>query len=228
MTIEYRAVLLALLAPTTLAGQDNPFALTGGSVKSAYIVYKMTSKQQPGTPTAYEIGVTPDRWITRMVFEIPGKKDTMTLVTATSGDSQYTYTRMGSQRAEGEVSRILRPHLAREYAALNAAGKARFKENLKLVSKSSESGSSEVGSEFITLTGEKQGSETIGGHKCDVYQRGAATACVLPQAPLVMLRWTDEEQGVSVLAKKITRSSHSAERGALAEEAGLRRCRVRP
>ncbi|HKH84286.1 MAG TPA: hypothetical protein VKA25_11415 [Gemmatimonadales bacterium] len=39
---------------------------------------------------------------------------------------------MSSQSSEGEVSPALRFHLAREYAALDAAGKSRFKQNLKL------------------------------------------------------------------------------------------------
>lgn len=111
---------------------------------------------------------------------------------------------MGSQRGDGKVSPTLRPHLAREYAALDAAGKARFKENVRLVFKSSELSSSSDADELIMLVGDKTGSETIAGHKCDVYKRGKTTVCMLPQAPRVMLRWTDEKQGVSIVAKKIT------------------------
>jgi hypothetical protein len=197
----------SLLSPVALTAQQNPFALTGGSVKSAYIVYdvKTTKQQGPGMgPVSYELGVTPDRWMLRIVtlFQIAGKKDTMTSLMVSTGDSQYTYIKMGSERGEGEVSRIMRRDLAREYAALDAGGKARFKENIKLVTQSS--GSSDAADQVITLAGQKKGSETIAGHTCDVYQRGEVTACVLPQAPMVILRWTDGKQGTTAVAKKIT------------------------
>ncbi|MGH7510478.1 MAG: hypothetical protein ACREMZ_13550 [Gemmatimonadales bacterium] len=204
----YRTALLALLTPAAAAGQDNPFALTGGSVKSAYIVYEVTGKPQPdnpmaAAPTVAELGVAPDRWMLRMVapFELAGKKDTMKTVVVASGDSQYTYLQMGPGRGDGEVSVILRRHLAREYATLDAAGKSRFRENLKLVGQSS---MSDVSDEYITLTGEKKGSETIAGHKCDVYQREETTLCVMPQAPGVVLRSTDASTGLTLVAKKVT------------------------
>ncbi len=195
-----------LAAP--LAAQENPFAFTGGAVKSAYIVYDiMTKEKGVAAGASWEIGVAPDRWIMKSVmpFEMGGNKDTLRSLVVTTRDSQYKYTRMGSQPGEGEVSPLLRPHLAREYAALNAAGKARFKENVKLItSSSSGTGSSSDADELIMLTGEKTGSETIGGHKCDLYKRATVTACVMPQAPMVVLRWMDEKQGINIVAKKIT------------------------
>ncbi len=194
-----------LVAP--LAAQDNPFAFTGGSVKSAYIVYNITSAEKGAAAGAsWEIGVAPDRWIMKstMPFELAGKKDTMRMLIVSTRDSQYTYTVMGKER-EGKVSPQLRPHLAREYAALNTAGKARFSENVKLLTNSGSSGmgSSSDANSIITLTGQKIGSETIGGHKCDVYKREEVTACVIPGAPLVALRWSDTKQGLSMVAKTI-------------------------
>lgn len=206
--MRYHSVIVCgslLAAP--LAAQDNPFALTGGPVKSAYIVYDITTKQ-PGAAAgaSWEMGVDANRWIikTFMPFEIGGKKDTMRTLMVSTRDSQYTYTVMGGGR-EGTVSPLLRPHVAREYAALNAAGKARFKENVKLIAGGSSTlGSSSDANELITLTGQKLGSETVGGLKCDVYKRDKVTACVVPGAPMVMLRWTDEKQGTTLVAKKIT------------------------
>jgi hypothetical protein len=195
---------LLLVAPLA-AAQDNPFSFTGGSVKSAYIVYTLTSTK-PGVSggAGWEMGLTPDRWIikTVMPYELAGKKDTMRMLVFTTRDSQYTYTVMGNER-EGKVSPQIRPHLAREYAALNAAGKARFKENLKLLTGSSPLGSSSDADYLISMTGEKIGSETIGGHKCDVYKHDKVTACVVPGAPLVALRWNDEKQGLKMVAKTI-------------------------
>jgi hypothetical protein len=199
----WNTVLLA--AP--LAAQDNPFAFTGGSVKSAYIVYNITSANKGAAAgTSWEIGIAPDSWIMKstMPFEIAGKKDTMRVITLTTRDSQYTYTVMGKER-QAKVTAQLRPHLAREYAALNAAGKARFRENVKLLANS---GSSGMGSDtdansLITLTGEKVGSETVAGHKCDVYKREEVTACVVPGAPMVALRWSDAKQGLNMVAKTI-------------------------
>jgi hypothetical protein len=164
------------------------------------------SKQQQGAAGTYELGVAPDRWIMRMTtpFEIAGKKDTLRALAVTTRDSQYSYNQMGSEGTQGEVSATLRPHLAREYAALNASGKARFRENVKLVTKAEELGSNDDPGSLITLTGDKTGSETIGGHKCDVYKHGKVTACVMPQAPMVMLRWNDENQGLNMVARKIT------------------------
>ena len=199
-------VLGGLLPAAPLAGQDNPFAFTGGSVKSAYIVYDVVTKGKPAAGMAYEIGVAPDRWIMKMKtpFEMGGKKDTALMLAVTTRDSQYTYHAMGSQRGEGEVSPTLRSYLAKEYAALSAAEKTRFRENVRVFTKADESASSSDADALIAITGDKAGSETIGGHNCDVYKRGKATACVMPQAPMVMLRWTDEKQGITMLAKKIT------------------------
>jgi len=139
-----------------------------------------------------------------MPFEMGGKKDTLRMLVITTRDSMYSYTVMGAHR-EGKVSPLLRPHVAREYAALNAAGKARFKENLKLIAGGSTTlGSSSDADEVITLTGQKLGSETVAGHKCDVYKRPKMTACVIPGAPMVMLRWNDEKQGTTLVARKVT------------------------
>jgi hypothetical protein len=68
-------------------------------------------------------------------------------------------------------------------------------------------GSGSDANSLITITGQKLGSETIGGHKCDVYRRKKVTACVVPDAPLVVLRWSDEEQGLSMVAKTIKLNS---------------------
>ena len=203
--LHNRVIPLSLMLAGPLAAQENPFALTGGSVKSAYITYDLTTKTKQGSPSTWELGVAADRMIMRMVvpFEAGGKKDTVRTLAVTTRDSQYTYTRMTSQPADGEVSPLLRPYLAREYAALDAAGKARFRQNVQLLAKS-ESGSSSDMDALISLTGEKTGSETIGGHRCDVYKRGDVTACVIPNAPMVMLRWSNAKDGVSMTAKKVT------------------------
>ncbi len=204
--LRNRVFLVGLvLAASPLAAQDNPFALTGGSVKSAHITYDLATKTNQGAPSSWELGVAPDRMIMRMVipFEAGGKKDTVRTLSVTTRDSQYTYTRMSSQPPDGEVSPLLRPYLAREYAALNAADKARFRQNVQLLSKA-ESGSSGDLDALISLTGEKTGSETIGGHKCDVYKRGHVTACVIPNAPMVMLRWSNAKDGMTMMAKKVT------------------------
>ncbi len=198
-----RAAILALLLPGSLAAQDNPFALTGGSVKTAYIVYDVSAqKQQPGAAPTYEMGVAADGMIIKMVmpFEAGGKKDTVRSFVVTTRDSQYTYNKMGGQQS-GEVSAALRPHLAREYAALDASGKARFRENIKLAT---QLGGGSDADAFITLFGEKTGSETIAGHKCDVYKAKEGSACVMPGAPMVMLRWVDPSQGMTMVAKKVT------------------------
>jgi hypothetical protein len=199
-------VLIGVLAAASpLAAQDNPFAFTGGSVKSAYIVYDFTSKGGPLPGATWESGVTQDRWILRMAMpmDMGGKKDTLRSLVVTTRDSQYKYNSLGSQGSDAVVSPTLRFHLAREYAALDAAGKARFKENLKLGTGDNSSASDDMDA-FITLTGEKVGSETVAGHKCDVYKRKAFTACVMPGAPMVMLKWSDPKQNINLVAKKVT------------------------
>ena len=194
-----------LLAASPLAAQDNPFAFTGGSVKTAYIVYELMNKEGAVQGTTWESGVAQDRWIMRMVMpvDLGGKKDTMRSLIITTRDSQYKYNTMGSQGSDAEVSPTLRFHLAREYAALDAAGKARFKENLKLGTADNSSASDDMDA-FIMLTGDKVGSETVAGHKCDVYKRKTFTACVMPQAPMVMLKWSDQKQNINLVAKKVT------------------------
>ena len=99
------------------------------------------------------------------------------------------------------MSATLRPHLAREYAALDAAGKTRFRENIKLAT---QLGGGSDADAFVTLFGEKAGSETIAGQKCDVYKMNKTSACVVPGAPMVMLRWVDPSQGTTLVAKKVT------------------------
>jgi hypothetical protein len=206
MRIDGVLALSGMLLAGPLAAQDNPFALTGGAVKSAYIVYDVSSKDKQAQGASYEVGVAPDRWIMRMVtpFELGGKKDTARVIMVTTKDSQYTYSTLGAAAAEGEVSPTLRPHLARAYAGLNAAGKARFRENVKLAVAA---GGSSDADAFMTLIGEKGGSETILGHKCDVYRTRTTTACVVPNAPMVMLRWQDAKQGVNAVARKVTLNS---------------------
>jgi hypothetical protein len=203
MRCELVLVAGGLLLGTPLAAQENPFAFTGGSVKSAYIVYEVTGKDQQGAGTSWEIGVAPDRWLMRMVmpFEMAGKKDTVRTIFATTADSQYSYTSMGAAPAQAEVSPLLRPHLAREYAALASQAKARFQENARMLADADNSSDIDA---FVTLFGKKTGSETVAGHRCDVYQTGQKTACVVPGAPLVMLRWTDPKQGLTMVAKKVT------------------------
>jgi hypothetical protein len=195
----------ALMAASPLAAQDNPFAFTGGSVKTAYIVYDFKTKGSETAGATYESGVAPDRWIIRMVMpvDLGGKKDTLRSLAITTRDSQYKYNTLGSQPSDGEVSPTLRFHLAREYAALDAGGKARFKENLKLGTADNSSAADDMDA-LVMLTGEKVGSETVAGHKCDVYKRKGFTACVVPHAPMVMLRWSDERQGLTLVAKKVT------------------------
>jgi hypothetical protein len=203
MPCDKVVVLGTLLMAAPVAAQENPFAFTGGGVKTAYIVYEVTSSKQQTAGARYEIGVAPDRWIMRMVtpFELAGKKDTLRVWAVTTRDSQYTYNAMGAQPGDAEVNATLRPHLARAYAALDGAGKARFRENVKLAVQKGGSSDAEA---FITLVGEKTGSETIAGHKCDVYKAGKATACVVPGAPMVMLQWSNEKDGVNLTAKKVT------------------------
>jgi hypothetical protein len=191
-----------LLAASPLAAQQNPFAFTGGSVKSAYIVYQENSKQKEVQGSTFEIGVASDRWImrTQAPMEMAGKKDTVRVLAITTRDSQYTFTSMGGQKS-AEASPLMRPHLAREYAALSGSGKDRFRQNLKLAIAAGGSNDSDM---FITLVGDKLGSETIAGHKCDVYKTEKSTACVIPGAPGVMLRWTSQDQGTDIVAKKVT------------------------
>src|SRR5919107_3053556 len=206
MITPRRAAIFALLLPGSLAAQDNPFAITGGSVKTAYIVFDVSSSKQPGggaSGGSYELGIAPDRWIMRLStpFEAGGMKDTMHMLAVTTRDSQYTYSRMGKQSGEGEISPTMRPYLAREYAALDAGGKARFRENVRLAA---ELGGGSDADAFITLFGNKTGTETIAGHKCDVYQYKKTSACVIPGAPMVMLRWVDPAQKANLVAKKVT------------------------
>ena len=190
------------MAASPLAAQDNPFAFTGGSVKSAYIVYDLVGNEKQPKGSSFEIGVAPDRMIIRAKYPVDmgGKKDTLGVLAVTTRDSQYTITSMQG-KPDGEVSPILRPHLAREYAGLNAAAKGRFRENLKLAV---QTGGSSDAEQYMTLVGDKVGSETVAGHKCDVYKAKKVTVCVMPQAPGVMLKWASEENGVDMVARKVT------------------------
>jgi hypothetical protein len=194
-----------LLAASPLAAQESPFSFIGGSVKSAYIVYDLVSKGKAVPGATYESGVAGDRWILRMVMPVDmgGKKDTLRTLAVSTRDSVYKYNSMSSQSGEGEVSPALRFHLAREYAALDAAGKSRFKQNLKLGTSDNSSASDDMDM-FITLTGDKVGSETIAGHKCDVYKLKKTSACIIPGAPMVMLRWDDQREGTTLVARKVT------------------------
>lgn len=74
-------------------------------------------------------------------------------------------------------------------------------QNIKLAVE--KGGSSDVDM-YMTLVGDKVGSETVAGHKCDVYKTKEATVCVMPQAPGVMPRWANEKNGVNLMARKVT------------------------
>ncbi len=73
------------MAASPLAAQENPFAFTGGSVKSAYIVYDMIGKANQGQGSRFDIWVAPDRFIVRTVvpLDLGGKKDTLRGVSVT-------------------------------------------------------------------------------------------------------------------------------------------------
>lgn len=198
-----RLVLLGtLLAAQPVAAQQNPFALTSPSVKSAYIVYEMSNKGTRVPGASVELRVTGGNWVLRLVapFEIQQKRDTLRSLSVETADSVYRYSTLGAGPADAEASPSLRGHLVRAYESLDAASKARLQENLKLAAHDSE------GDDFdrlIAFTGRKTGSETIAGQRCDVYTLGGVTACVLPQAPTVPLRWSDKK-GNDMVASKVT------------------------
>ncbi|MFL5402482.1 MAG: hypothetical protein ACJ8BF_06655 [Gemmatimonadales bacterium] len=188
------AAFIVSLVPATVAGQQNPFALTGGSVKSAYITYDVTSKGVPMSGSTMELGVAGQKFALRLnvvtVFE--GEKLAMKIHVVENRDSVYRLT-----DDEGEVSLNFRPLLAKEFEALDPAGKQRVLANLKLAQRFDED---ELA---LPLIGEKIGTQTIAGQRCDEYRAGKRVACVLPDAPAIPLRMTDT-QGLTWVAKKVT------------------------
>lgn len=204
----YRVLAIGgLLAAAPLRAQENPFDLPSGSLKSAHIVYDLMSKGKPVPGARAEAGVSGNRWAMRTVspFEYEGKTDTMRILMVETRDSQYTWTATGSDRGGGMAGPTLRPHLAREYMALDAAGKARFRKNLKLLASSAAGAEGWKDVEQYTSTlGDKAGSETVAGQRCDVYRTAQAQTCVLPQAPRIFLRSADKEQQVDYVAKHVT------------------------
>ncbi len=97
MRYERLLALGTLLAASPLAAQQNPFALTSPSVKSAYIVYEMSTKGTKVPGAKMELGVTRSNWVMRMVspFEIAGKRDTMRGLGVETSDSLYRYNTLG-------------------------------------------------------------------------------------------------------------------------------------
>lgn len=188
------ASLAILLTPATLAAQQNPFALTGGSVKSAHIVYDIHAKGKPVPQSGVEMGISDQRSAVRMhlYMEFEGEKGIMKILVVENRDSVYKLT-----DDEGEVAPSLRQFLSKEFEALDRAGKERVLANLKLTG--------QLDADEITpaFRGKKIGTETVAGHRCDVYQAGKETACVLPDAPSIPLKATDE-QGLTWVAKKVS------------------------
>ena len=154
MLTPRRAAILALLLPGSVAAQDNPFALTGGSVKTAYIVYEVSAqKQQPGAAPTYEMGVAADRMIMRMVmpFEAGGKKDTLrSFVVATQGLPVHLQQDGWPAKRRGE--RRLEASLGPGVCGAGCSGKARFRENIKLAT---QLGGGSDADAFVTLFGEQ-------------------------------------------------------------------------
>ncbi len=198
-----RLVLLGtMLAAQPVAAQQNPFALTSPSVKTAYIVYEMSNKGTRVPGATVELGVTGGDWVMRLVapFEIQQKKDTLRSLSVETADSVYRYNALGAGPAEAEASPSIRGHLVRAYDALDATSKARLLQNLRLAAHGSDD---EDFDRLIAFTGKKTGSETIAGQRYDVYTLGGVTACVLPQAPTLPLRWSDKG-GNEMVASKVT------------------------
>jgi len=97
--MRYHSLVLVggVLAASPLAAQESPFSFTGGSVKSAYIVYDLMSKGKAIPGATYESGVAGDRWILRvmMPMDLGGKKDTVRTLAVSTRDSVYKYTAWG-------------------------------------------------------------------------------------------------------------------------------------
>jgi hypothetical protein len=164
-------------------------------VKSAHITYDGSSKGKPVPGSKVELGVTGQSLAMRMTLplEIGGEKGTLNVLFVENRDSMYKWT-----DGDGSVNRSLRSFLAKEYDALDGAAKARLRENLKLTDAVEDDAFG-----MPSFLGEKTGSQTIAGHRCDVYRAGKTTTCVLSQAVMIPLSMTDE-QGLTWVATKVT------------------------
>lgn len=200
--------LLALSAGASLvvapvAAQANPWAIDLGPYRSVSVTWRgagnievegrvlgsgRTTGQALFTPTALRMSLI-------IATTVQGASDSGTTWAIVSGDTEAADN--GTDTVTVEPS--FRALLAREFAALTPAARAKVLDNLRVLGSVAEHELDALPSAF----GEKTGSATVAGQSCDVYTTGETSTCVLPQAPAVTLRFRAGEGSYELVATEV-------------------------
>lgn len=187
------SALIVLTAAPLAAQEQNPFARTASSIRTAHVVYDVLKDGKPVANARAELGISGDRLGFQTVLPLPGQAEPMRLFRLEAGDTVYLQS-----GGPGEAELSLRRHLAAAYEKLSAAERRRLRENAKLFQETGEQGASELD----VLTAERTGTETIAGQTCEVRRTGGQTVCVLPGSPGVALR--GPVGGLELVARSVT------------------------
>jgi hypothetical protein len=201
LSVPALATAAAVLAPAAAA--QNPWGIDLGSYRSVAVVWKgagniemdgrvLGSGSASGeglfTPTAMRMSMT-------ISATMQGTTTGGTVWSASSAETESSDN--GGDTVTVEPS--FRALLAREFDALGAAAREKVLANVRILG--------EVAADELDAapyaTGEKTGSATIAGQRCDVFTTGEASYCLLSGAPAVMLRFAAAEGGYETSATEV-------------------------
>jgi hypothetical protein len=196
------AAAASLLAAPSVA-QSNPWEIDLGPYRSVSVTWRGAGNIEAGgrvlgsgrttgralfAPAAMRMSLT-------IATTIQGASDSGTAWAVISGDTEAADN--GTDTVTVEPS--FRALLAREFAALAPAARAKVLANLRALGSVAEDELDAAPSAI----GEKTGSATVAGQTCDVYTTGETSICVLPQAPAVMLRFRAGEGSYELVATEV-------------------------
>jgi hypothetical protein len=170
------AALLSLHFVLPAAAQQNPFAIALKNLPAYTVEYTMGGDMTgTGRATAGGERMASLQTMTGKFF---GKTSTTTTWSRTDAQEMWS---ADIEKKSGIKSVNPLPSMAKAYDELDAAGRARFHDNMQAMT------------QFVTralpgvpLDGKKTGTKTIAGESCSMSEIGAFSFCTMGSAPVVL------------------------------------------
>jgi hypothetical protein len=170
------APLLAVVLAFPAAAQQNPFDLALKNLPAYTVDYTMAGDMTgSGRSTSGGNRMASTQTVTGKFF---GKSSTSTTWSLTDPEVIWSAD-IGKKSGTKTVNPL--PMMAKAYDDLDAAGRARFHDNMRSMM------------QFVTralpgipLEGQRKGTRTIAGESCEVTEMGSFTFCTMPKLPVTL------------------------------------------